>query len=96
MEEDGAHGFVQSADDALGAAVLGRSVGTGQPEGDAVVTKESASGTVVKLTAIVRLQSDEGEVELSTGESVEASNCVIGIGFAAKRKRPGKVTKIIK
>jgi hypothetical protein len=64
LEEKGACDIICGAKDALGLAVLRRGVGARHVERDAIGEEESASGGVVKLSAIVTLHGFDGATKL--------------------------------
>lgn len=56
----GADAVVESAQGALGLAVLSRGVWAGEAKGHPMILKKSAHGVVVKFTAVISLQGDNG------------------------------------
>jgi hypothetical protein len=95
LEEKGAHGVVGGADHALSLAVLRGGVRTRHTQLDTVSEEESARGGVIKLTAIVALNSLNGEAELSGHPSEKVKNGGESIRLQTKRESPRVMRKII-
>jgi hypothetical protein len=91
LEEKAAEHIGGGADHAFGSAVLCRGVGARETQLDAMSEEERTGGVVVKLAAIVTLQSTDQATKLSgyPGEEVcEGGECV---RLQPKRESPEKV-----
>lgn len=71
MEEHGANGIIKGAKYSFGLTVLGGRVGTGEAEVGAASSKEVSGGGVQEFSAIISLNTFDGQAELSLGESSE-------------------------
>jgi hypothetical protein len=70
----GAHDVVECPQHTLGAPVLRRGIGARHAEGDAVGGEELASGKVIELLAVVRLQRKQMQVELALDKNGKRAN----------------------
>jgi hypothetical protein len=95
VREQGAHGFVQSPEHALRAAVLGGCVGAGHAQGNAMAVKKFSGSLIVELAAVIGLQSEHRQIEVSGSYGMETFDCREGIRFEPKRECPCKVAVII-
>lgn len=87
--------IVKGAQGGLGLAVLLWGVRARQPQLDAVHREEQTQGRSVILLAIVCLESENRETELSVDIGQEGSNCRENIRFLAQRECPQVVCIII-
>jgi hypothetical protein len=71
MEKQTADAVVQRPDDALRRAVLRGGIRAGKAKSNAMVFKMMAKSNVIKLLAIVRLKSNERELESSLNISMK-------------------------
>ena len=94
--EHRANTVIESAQDALGAAILLRGVWAGETKDDAMSSEKGAKRLVVELLAIVLLERKNGATELSLHERMEANECWQHIGFVFERKRPDVVGVVVK
>lgn len=88
VEEEAVQALGESANDALGAAVLGRRVWARELEGDAVFGEEDAEGTVVELTTVVSAKRKNWSLKLGADECMECDEDLEHVGFAAERESP--------
>ena len=95
VKEQRADTVINSANNALSAAILLRRVRASEAKDGAVRRKEVADSSVVKLFAIVSLKSKDGTTELSGDIGIEGSEGGESIGFATEEKRPHIMRKII-
>ena len=96
MKQQRADAVVKSAEDPLGAAVLLRCVGACETKSGTVRGEKMASGSIVKLFAVVSLKGEDRAPELGSDVGVKGRESGENIGFATERKRPRKVREIIK
>jgi hypothetical protein len=87
LEEKAADYVGDGANHAFGPTVLGKCVWTRETQLNATGEEERPRGMVVKLAAIVTLQSTDGATELGgdPGEVSESGKCV---GLQSKKKSP--------
>lgn len=95
MRELRTHSLIESAEHALGAPVLWRCIWAGHAQRNAATVEEITGSVVIELAPVVSLECEDGEVEVSGGESMEPTDGGKGVGFESQRERPGKMTVII-
>ena len=83
MEEECTHALVQSAEGALGFAVLLGGISARKTEKDAIGGAKKIKFGVVKFSAIVTLDRKDTEIKLSLSIGVEGEEGSIYIGFFA-------------
>ena len=95
MKEKTTEPLGEGADDALGAAVLLRRVGAREVESDAVRGEERAEGGIVKFTAVISVERDNGALKLGGNIGMEGDQELKHVRLAAHRERPCKVSVVI-
>ena len=73
MKQKGANTVVEGAENAFGTAVLLRRVRARETKDDAMCSKEIANGEVVKLFAVVRLETHDRALKLREHKSAKRS-----------------------
>ena len=91
LNKKSAEDVVDCTKRALGLAVLGRGVGVGELEKNAMSKEESAIARVVKLLAVVTLQKPNGKREMRRDIALEVDEQSMHIRFCTKREGPNKV-----
>ena len=88
LKKQGAHNIINGAKSALGFTVLLRGVGARHAKNGTVREEERAGRGVVKLAAIVALDSLHGSAKLRAHMGKKVSNSGESIGFKPKSKCP--------
>ena len=88
MEEKSVHALVESAERALGLAVLLARVRAGQAEHRAVASEQGADGEVVKLASVVSIERENWTLKLGMDICIKCSKHTDYIRFVAKRECP--------
>ena len=95
MNEEGAYDIVDGTKRALGLAILGRGVGTGEPEKNSMSKEERATARVIELPAIVTLHKSYGKREMGRNIALKVDEQSMHIRFCTKREGPNKVRVMI-
>jgi hypothetical protein len=95
MEEHGADGVVDCAEDAFGLAILWGGIRAGEAECSAMTGEESGGGVVNELGAIICLEGFGCGAKLCLSVCNELNNVAMHLRFLAKRKSPAVMGKII-
>ena len=95
MDQQGSQAIVNRAQDTFGLAILLRRVRTREAERDPVSEEVSTEGVGVILMAIVRLQSNERETELSLNIRMKGANNGENFKLGTNGKRPYIMSEII-
>ena len=88
MKKQSTYTVVNGAQNPLGLAVLLGSVWTGEAERRALNREEGAQGNVVKFSAVVRLKSYDGKLELCSYIRKEGTDDVRNIRLLSNRVSP--------
>jgi len=95
VDQQGSQAIVNRAQDTFGLAILLRRVRTREAERDPVSEEVSTEGVGVILTAIVRLQSNERETELSLNIRMKGANNRKDFRLGTNGKCPYIMSEII-
>ena len=75
--------FVDGAEHVFGFAILLRSVGAQESQGDVMTREENTGGPVDKLGVVIRLERFWSDVELRASKSDELNKMVVNLRFVA-------------
>jgi hypothetical protein len=95
LKEKRAHDIINSAKSAFGFTILLGGVRTRHAKDGAMGEEERAGRGVIKLTAVVALDSLHGSAKLSTHVGKKVRNSGKSVGFKVKQKCPSIMKKII-
>ena len=95
VNEESADNIIERAERAFCFAILGRCVGTGKTQEDAVLEEEIAVLKVIKFFTVVTLDESNWEKEVGGYITLKIKKNCVDVGFVAERKSPSKVGEII-
>jgi hypothetical protein len=95
VDEQRAHGVVESAKNTLSLAVLCGGIRTREAEQGAMVRQEGGRGSVDEFCAVISLKALNGQTKLSAYISNESDNGLVDVRLASEGECPAEMRVII-